>query len=143
MKLFTVAIAALLLLLSSCKKNETNSNSTSVVGTWEIQSAQNGMMPTVYYSSAKDSILKFAAMTYMIYSQGSLVKSGTYTIVNDSSFDALVVPGGQFTHRIIYDGDTTSYKKFFQITGKTLTIVSGVFALDYGSETRYELVPDM
>jgi hypothetical protein len=145
MKFFTVAMSALLLFVSSCKKNEANatSNPTSIVGSWEIRSAQNGMTPTIPYSSGNDSILKFTATTWLRYSKGSLVKSGTYTIVNDSSFNALVVPAGQFTHRIIYDGDTTSHKQFFQITGKTLSIVSGVFALDYGSYTEYELVPDM
>jgi hypothetical protein len=146
MKFFTVAMAASLILFSSCKKNNANStsaNATSIVGSWEIRSAQNGMTPTITYSSGNDSILKFTATTWLRYSKGSLVKSGTYTIVVDSSFNALVVPAGQFTHRIIYDGDTTSNKKFFQITGKTLSIVSGVFALDYGSYTEYELVPDM
>ena len=79
----------------------------------------------------------------MIYSKGQLIRSGTYIIVNDSSFDALVVPAGQFQRRIIFDGDTTSLKKFFQITGKTLTIISGIFALDSGSKVEFERINEM
>ncbi len=141
MKLFTItAIAALLLLLGSCKKNATN---TALVGTWEIRSAQNGMIPTINYSSGNDSILKFTSTNYLIYSKGQLIRSGTYTIVKDNSFNALVVPSGQFTRRIIFDGDTISFKQFFQITGKTLTIVSGSFISDSGSKTEYEQVTEM
>jgi hypothetical protein len=142
MKLFTIAMTALLLLFGSCKKHGANSNSTAVVGTWEIRSLE-GNIPKITYPPGNDSLLKFTATNYLIYSKGQLIKSGTYIIVNDSSFDALVVPAGQFTRRIILDGDTTSYKKFFQITGKTLTIISGVFAWDSGSKVEFERLTEM
>ena len=142
MKFFTLAIAALFLLLGSCKKNGTNTTSTSVIGTWEIRSIQ-GSIPVITCPPGNDSLLKFTATNYMIYSKGQLIKSGNYTIVEDSSFDALIVPSDQFKHRIIYDGDTTSFKKYFQVTGKKLTIISGIFALDSGLKVEFERLTEM
>jgi hypothetical protein len=139
MKLFTACGVALLLLLNSCKKDK--APSSSIVGTWEIQSSR-GSIPTITYASGNDSLLKFTSSTYTVYSKGQVVKSGTYSIVADSSFDALVVQAGEFTHRIIYDGNdpNTSFKKFLQVSGNKLTFISGNFALDSGSETIYRRV---
>src|ERR1700710_151176 len=97
MKLFTVGMVALLLFLGSCKKDK--ANSVVLTGSWEIRSAQTSIIPTISFPPGNDSILKFTATTWLLYSKGSLVKSGNYTIVDDSSFDG---PPGQFTHRIIY-----------------------------------------
>lgn len=72
--------------------------------------------------------------------QGRVIKSGTYTIVEDSTFNALVVPAGQFTHRIIYDGNTSGFKIFLQVSGNELAFISGEFADDSGSEVTYERV---
>jgi len=130
-------MAVLLLFLGSCKKDK--ANSTILTGSWEIRSSQTSIIPTINYPPGNDSILKFTATTYLLYSKGSLVKSGTYTIVDDSSFDG---PPGLFTHRIIYDGDTT-LKKFFKVEGTTLTFAWGIFELDGGSIVQYERVPEM
>ena len=142
MKFFTITMAALLLLLGSCKKSGCHMNYDSIVGTWEIRSLQ-GSIPKITYPPGNDSLLKFTMTNYLVYSKGQLVKSGTYTIVADSSFDAIAVPAGQFTNSIIFDGDTTAFKKFFQITGKTLTIISGIFALDSGSKVEFERITEM
>lgn len=138
MKLFTVAgMAVLLLFLGSCKKDK--ANSTILTGSWEIRSSQISITPTINYPPGNDSIMKFTATTWLLYSKGSLVKSGTYTIVEDDSFDG---PTGQFTHRIIYDGDTT-LKKYFKVVGTTLTFAWGPFEVDGGSLIQYERVPGM
>jgi hypothetical protein len=137
MKLLTAAMAVSLLFLGSCKKDK--ANSTILTGSWEIRSAQTSIIPTISFPPGNDSILKFTATTYLLYSKGSLMKSGIYTIVDDSNFDG---PPGQFTHRIIYDGDTT-LKKFFKVTGTTLTFAWGIFELDGGSIVQYERVPEM
>ena len=136
MKLFVSSLAILLLFLSSCKKG----GSSTISGTWEIRTAQNGMIPTITYPPGNDSLLKFTNTTYQVYSKGQVVKSGTFTIVEDKSFDALVVPKDEFTHRIIYDGKGDSTKIFLQQSGKKLTFVSGNFALDYGSKVEFEQI---
>lgn len=131
-------MSALLLLLGSCKKGNAGSSST-IVGTWEIRSLRADI-PTVTYAPGNDSLLKFTDATYAVYSKGRLVKSGTYTIVGDSTFNALVVPAGQFTHRIIYDGNTSGFKIFLQVSGNELAFIAGEFVDDSGSEVTYERV---
>ena len=138
MKIFTVAgMAVLLLLLGSCKKDK--ANSTIITGSWEIRSSQVSITPTINYPPGNDSILKFTASTWLLYSKGSLVKSGTYTIAEDSSLGG---PPNQYTHRIVYDGVTT-IKKFFKINGNTLTFAWGPFEVDGGSVVQYEKVTEM
>jgi len=68
-------------------------------------------------------------------SQGSykIVADGT---VNDST--GLGYPPGQFSNRLILNGDETADKLFYQLEGNKLIVVSGYFPLDLGIEKTYQ-----
>ena len=97
------------------------------------------MLPLMSYLPGNGNILKFTDNTYSVSSKGQVVKTGNYTIAEDHSFNALVVPEGQFIHRVDYQ-DSTQQKVFFQVSGDTLTFLSGIFALDSGVKMQYRLV---
>jgi hypothetical protein len=136
MKRIAACCLVLLLLSATCRKNAVPS---PLIGQWEIRSAQQGMTPTIVYSPGNDSLLEFSSSNfYAMYIKGRLIRTGSYTVVEDHSFDALVVPAGQFTQRIVY-ADSTA-KIFFQINSDTLTFVSGNFAVDGGTKLQYKQV---
>ncbi len=124
----------------SCKK-ETQNNSSSIVGTWELRQASGQI--TINYPSGNGNILKFTATNYESDTNGVLQKSGQYLIVADPTVEqnvCLVYPPGQFTNRIIYDNDTISHKQFIQISNNKLSIVSGCYSYDGGSTREYEKI---
>ncbi len=134
-----IFLGFLLFSFGGCNKDDiTNdfADSTSVVGTWELRQAQNGMTPTIDYSPGNGNILKFSNSSYKKYTNNSLVNSGQYIISEDPSVEAevgLVISAGQFTHKIVYDNDFASGKIFIQISTDKLSILSGYFPLDGGS----------
>jgi hypothetical protein len=148
MKRYTakILLGFILVLFCGCKKDGTAkdiSNSTSIVGAWEIRQAQNGMIPSIDYSPGNGNILKFSNSTYEKYTNNNLVKSGHYLLIEDNSVVAEVgldIPFGQFTHRIIYDTDFGSRKTFIQISNNKLTFLSGFFPLDGGSYVLYQRI---
>jgi hypothetical protein len=144
-----ICFGAAIILMDSCKKNSAKylDNSSSIIGNWELRQifAQIG---TVNYPSGNGSILKFTDSAWSttdtawsIFVQGNHHGNGYYKVVADTSVNnstGLVFPSGQFTNRIILDGDTTSNKIFYQVTNSKLVIVSGYFPLDGGIEMTYE-----
>ena len=124
----------------SCKKGSTE-NSTLLVGNWEIRQFQGGMSPSVTYSAGNGTILRFTSSTYESITNGQFVKSGKYKIETDFSVETevcLIIPAGQFTKRIVFDGDYNAQKTFIEVSGNNLTFLSGCFALDGGSQKKYE-----
>jgi len=136
MKVFAACCVALLLVSASCKKNTKGSSSQNLVGTWELRANQSSMMPLTTYPPGNGNLLIFTDHSYSIEKNGQTVKTGNYTIAEDHSFNALVVPEGQFIHRIDYQ-DSVHQKVFFQISDDTLTFLSGIFALDSGVKLQY------
>lgn len=128
-------LAGLLLFSISCKKNAKTPSQT-LSGTWEIRSSMIGDTPLKTYSAGNDSLLKFTDNTYSISIKGQVIKSGTYAVVEDHSFNQQPVPEGQFTHRIDYQ-DSTQQKVFFQVNGDSLTFLSGRFEVDGGIKLQY------
>jgi hypothetical protein len=142
MKIFTAALAvALLLSMGGCKKNKNNpaSGLTGLTGTWRIQLVQGGMSTARTFSPTNDSLLIFTDKNFTFTAHGQVLRSGTYSVLNDDSFNALVVPAGQFKRRIVYSDDSfaNTRKIFFQVSGDQLTFLSGDFALDSGVEEVY------
>lgn len=148
MKRYTVVIflGLILVFFDSCKKDEAAkdiTDYTSIIGAWELRQAQNGMIPTIDYSSGNGNILKFSNSTYEKYTNNNLIKSGYYVIIEDTSVVAevgLVIPSGQFNHRIVYDNDFASRKTFIQVSNDKLTFLSGFFPLDGGSNVLYQKI---
>jgi len=130
-----------MLLAGSCNKDV--SPSSSIVGTWELRKAQNGMIPTIDYSPGNGNTLVFSGSVYEKYVNGNLVKSGSYTVVSDNSVEAsvgLVITPGQFTKRIIFDNDPSSPKTFIEVSNDNLTLLSGYFPLDGGCNMSYQRI---
>jgi hypothetical protein len=48
----------------------------------------------------------------------------------------LELPKGQFTHRIVFAGDTTE-KTFVDVRGREMTLVTGFFPVDSGSKQTF------
>src|SRR5882757_5700169 len=133
--------AALVTASGSCKKSNSGDDvSKLILGTWELSSSQASIIPTINYPPGNGNLLKFTGSGYQSYTNGQLVKSGTYAIVADSTAETstgLIIPAGQFTHRIVYDGDNSGNKVFLQVTGTGLRFVSGYFPVDGGSGRIY------
>ncbi len=148
MKCFVATIcgAFFLLFFTSCNKDSVaKSSSGSLIGPWELRQAQTGMIPSIDYPRGNGSMFIFSASVYDKYTNGNLVKSGSYTLVRDDSVEAsvgLVVTKGQFKNRIIFDNDLVSPKTFIEVSNDKLTVLSGYFPLDGGSYLVYEKIED-
>jgi hypothetical protein len=137
-RLLLIGISSLI--LSACNKKDQRNAGTTITGTWELAIEQAGMIPARSYPSGNGNLLKFNDFTYQLYTDGVLTGSGTYIIINDKTVEqevCLVEPGDRFSNRIIYDNDTNARKLFIQISGDTLSFLSGCFALDAGLYRAY------
>ncbi|MEO5681112.1 MAG: hypothetical protein ABIQ88_00660 [Chitinophagaceae bacterium] len=139
----TVCLALVIVISGGCKKNAVNAD--FLTGVWELRQAQNGMIPSVDYAPGSGNIFTFSASRYQESNNGNLIKSGDYRLVKDGSVEAavgLVLPPGQFTTRIIFDNDMAASKTFIEVTNTRLTMLSGYFPLDGGSNKVYEKIAD-
>ncbi len=82
-----------------------------------MRKAQNGMTPIISYSSGNGKILEFTDSTYKRYKDENLTITGQYIIICDTSVTTetgLAIPPGQSIYRIIFEGDVTSHKTFYE-----------------------------
>ena len=140
--LFPILFGSLILVQLACRKDNINNNNltlTSIIGSWELNREQLGMLP-VSYPSGNGNILKFTDSEFQIFINGQLVKSGQYRIVRDSSVateTCLVIPTDQYRDRIIYKNNYFDTKIFVQVSENKLTFLSGCFAYDAGNYKEY------
>lgn len=139
----------LLIFIAGCKKDGAEKNGdirSLLTGTWELRQTSGGMMPGIAnHLPGNGNILKFTDTDYKVYAKGQQVKKGHYTIVADSTIEqsvCLVFPSGQFSNRIVYDGNQGENKMFLQIINNRLTFISGCYAYDAGSSTEYDRLQD-
>ena len=141
-----IYLSAIITFLIGCEKNKDNKKefSDSITGTWELRQTSGGMMPgATNFAAGNGKIIKFTDTAYEMYDNDQLIKDGLYAIVTDTTVEAsvcLVFPPGQFTKRIIYDGNINSEKQFIQITGNRLSFVAGCYAFDAGHRSEYEKI---
>jgi len=138
-----LATIGLLLVCFSCKKPTPyiQPNTGSLTGTWELTESYGGGSISKAYPPGNNNIIRFTDSTYQNYANGVLLKSGLYTIVKDTSVMTsvgLVIPNGQYTQRIIFDGDVTSVKTFYQFLNGQLDFLSGYFPTDGGTGKTYK-----
>jgi hypothetical protein len=110
-----------------------------LTGTWELTEAQNGMMPNAIFPPGNGTQYVFTETAFEQYRDKQLVRKGSYRLVLDTSVSAtvgLVLPGGEFPHRIIFDNDTTE-KTFIDVRGNKLTLISGYFPVDSGTRQTF------
>jgi len=140
--LLLIFLGGLTLVQPACRKDNTDNNNltlTSIIGSWELNKEQLGMLP-VSYSPGNGNILKFTDSEFQIFANGQLVKSGQYRITKDSTVTTevcLVIPIDQFRNRIIYDNNFFATKIFVQVSENMLTFLSGCFAYDAGNYKEY------
>jgi len=123
------------LFLTACNKQ--GNDPVNISGDWELRMVRSDM-PTTMYPAGNNNIIVFTANTYSRYAGGVLLKTGTYTIIPDATFNALVVRPGEYTHRIVYDGNDNAQKIFIQLSGDKLDFVTGQFATDGGVQEEYQ-----
>ena len=131
-------LTAFTTLFEGCKKDNSKTNPVNVPslsGTWEIRQAQTKNIPTINYPAGNGNLLKFTETSYSTYTNGSIIKSGQYSLANDNTAGTnvcLVLPDNEYRNRIIFDTDYTSAKTFVQVTNDTAKFISGCFAVDSG-----------
>ncbi len=99
---------------------------------------QTGMVASINYDAGNGNILLFTEKTYKIFENNQLIKSGSYTIVQDTSVKestCLELHVDKFKKRMLYDSEES--KLFIQIENNKLTTISGCFALNAGSYKGY------
>ena len=143
--LFIVCMAVALITFAGCQKQEeaTRLAASSITGNWELRAVQGGMLPGRELSPGNGTVLQFSATHYTRYENHAAVQTGTYTITEDSTAAAtvgLLLPAGQFRHRIVLENDENKRPTFIHIEGNQLSLVTGYFPLDYGVLQRYEKI---
>ena len=140
--LFSILLEGLALIQLACRKDNINNNNltlTSIIGSWELNKEQLGMLP-LNYAPGNGNILKFTDSEFQIFANGQLVKSGQYRITRDGTVateTCLVIPTDQYRNRIIYDNNFFETKIFVQVSENKLTFISGCFAFDAGNYKEY------
>lgn len=128
---------ALFTLILSCKKNDHETYSNSIKGSWELRHVAGGFRApgqSPDYAPGNGDIWKFSDSTYQHYSNGQLSDEGSYTLTKDTSLatgrymDALILSNG-------------NWKLFFEISKNTLTLYVGIIAADGVIET-YERIDE-
>ncbi|MDQ3292186.1 MAG: hypothetical protein M3Q05_12945 [Bacteroidota bacterium] len=128
-KLILLLVLLNLTCILGCRKEKIDNTLT---GRWELRSTAGGYNMPHTYTPGNGTILKFEDDKYYRYSNGQLVKSGTYTLVEGRSFD------NRRMNQIIYDGDTSFPTKFLEIRkGKLIIYLGAHISLD-GAVVQYE-----
>lgn len=126
---------------AGCRKSQNNKIQKIIVGTWELRKTTAAMNPNATtYPEGNGNIYKFTANNYEKYINGVLARSGTYQIVEDPGVSVsvcLVIPSGQYSHRIVFDNNSTE-KEFLQIINGNLSFISGCYAVDAGHTSEYK-----
>jgi hypothetical protein len=140
--LLSIFLVSLTLIQLGCRKGNISNNNltlTSIIGSWELNKEQLGMLP-VNYPPGNGNILKFTDSEFQIFTNAQLIKSGQYRITTDSTVATeicLVIPTDQYRNRIIYDNNFFDPKIFVQVSENKLTFLSGCFAYDAGNYKEY------
>ena len=148
--LLAIALTCLATIMAgSCRKDAQVSVETNdtIIGTWELRQTV-GNMGTINYPPGNGSIVEFNDSSFStsspkdhIFLQGPGPAHGVYRIVPDSTVNAatgLLMPAGQFTNRLVLNGNEAADKLFFHLSGSKLIVVSGYFPTDAGFEKTYQ-----
>jgi hypothetical protein len=132
-----VTISGLVLVLNSCKK-ENKFIVGFLQGKWELQRI-SGMLTTTY-PPGNGNTIEFTGNQYVLVSNGQVTRQGQFEIIRDNSAPSstcLNISSDQFPDRIIFDNDMTSQKIFLRVSNRSLTFISGCFAIDAGFTKDY------
>ena len=139
-----ICLSIMVIIFISCSSNSAVKSSDTkqeIQGSWEMREQVSSMRTT--YPAGNGNRLQFADGKYQKFEEGTLMQSGQYKIIPDSTASrevGLELKPGEFNQAIIFDNDTSVPKTFFQITGNKLVLLSGFFPSDAGVQTTYERV---
>jgi len=141
-------VSCFALAIVACKKDKNNDNNNNdVIGIWELSQTTGAMVPNATdYPSGNGNILEFTASTYKQYSNGQVVKSGSYTLADDNTVSqsvCLLIDNGRYSHRIVFDGDVNADKTFVEVKDGKLGFISGCYAVDAGHTSEYRRIYDI
>jgi hypothetical protein len=117
----------------SCRKDTSSSTKITdqIQGSWELKTSFNGTTgQTEDFPKGSGNMLTFNNSNYKIYSNGTLVKGGTFQIIKEKS-----VVTNEIVDKIIYDQETNSIKNSVKIDNDQLTY--SIDAFD-GSSSIYQ-----
>jgi hypothetical protein len=133
--IITIALAA----CSSCNKSGKSTHVAEIIGTWELRSAQSGMVPGSNYTPGNGNRLVFTDTEYRLYTNNQLTKTGVYSI--DEISPALE---GECLDtslpRITYDHSSSDTRRFEFKSDDTVIFYDGCAALDYGTYAEYKRI---
>lgn len=137
MKRGLIFISVLTILFFACKKDNA-SFVDNLQGQWELRRV-SGML-TVDYPAGNGKIVKFNGNICESFQHDELIDRSSFEIIPDKTVSVstcMVFEKGMYDKRILYHKASTSQKTFIRISGDTLSFVSGCFAVDAGSESKY------
>ena len=142
--LFLVVFAAVTIVsFTACQKQEAVEKSrvaTSLIGSWELRAMQGGMLPGKELAPGNGAVLQFTATHYTKYENNTVVETGTYSLVQDSTVSETVglqMPAGKFAYHIVLKNDANQRPTFIDLEDDKLSLVTGYFPLDYGVLKQY------
>lgn len=131
-----------------CEKNSHGRPGTAtgdLTGTWELRET-SGNIPVKMHPAGNGNILSYHAGGYTWRTGGQVVKTGQFTVVQDTTIVSnvcLLFPEGTYTNRLIYDNNTDTTKIFFEVHGNKLRFYSACYAYDAGHSELYEKIEDV
>lgn len=136
-----VFILFLFIVFGSCDKKSHEGcfeeNPKSIEGLWELRKTSSMLVSD--YPPGNGRTIRFTGNKYEMRENGQITQSGKFSIINDRSASestCLTIAEGQYSNKIIYDNNSNK-KVFLQLTGDTLTFISGCFAVDAGVALTY------
>ena len=123
--------------ISCSKDSETtatgpSTTSAAIAGNWELRKDIGGIGGGSTHEPGNGIIYKFTTSTFESLDSGTVIESGTYTIIKDRSEINQVV-----LDRIIFNNDYSSTKTFITVSGNKLTLMFD--AVDGGAR-EYEKI---
>ncbi|WP_290797985.1 hypothetical protein [Flavihumibacter sp. UBA7668] len=133
--IITITLAA----CSSCNKSGKSTQVDKIIGTWELRSAQSGMVPGSNYSPGNGNRLVFTETEYRLYSNNQLTKTGMYYIDEISPAREGECLDTSLP-RITYDQTSSDTRRFEFKSDDTVIFYGGCAALDYGTYAEYKRI---
>ncbi|KYP15387.1 hypothetical protein [Flavihumibacter sp. CACIAM 22H1] len=137
----TILFSISLLVIAACNKSAKSVAVQEIIGSWELRTAQSGMIPGSTYAPGNGNRLIFTASEYRLYTNNQLTKTGVYKIETISP----AIQGECLDSnmpRITYDNSGTDTKRIEFKENNTLIFYGGCAALDYGTYAVYERISD-
>jgi outer membrane lipoprotein-sorting protein len=133
MKHLILCMAVAAVILSSCKKENQEGSSQSLVGRWELRQIFGAQVPNAQtvFSKGNGRFLEFAETEYRYIESGKVTYTKTYQLATESK----EIDGNSYSR--VFLAGKNNFKNYFKINGNKLMISNGTQAAD-GTTVIYE-----